>query len=362
MSKIVSFFARTDVFFYSLLWLIFLLIAGTLAQKAIGLYAAQETFFSSFILWIGFIPTPGGYTVMGIIFLSLLSKLFLQPWAVKNTGTIIIHIGALMLFFGGFLTAMYSYEGNMVIAEGETVNYISDYHKLELAFIEITHEETETVTAFQSGWLYKNAQLNHENLPFKAVVDFVCFHCDVLNRTEPLSQKMQGITPYLELKQRPLEKENERNRAGILLQVEGLGVYTIFEDMTVPQYIDIQGKLYRVELRRKRTYLPFSVHLVDFVHEKYAATNMAKSYASNIILKANNLEWRSLIQMNEPVRYKGFTLYQASFIEDASGQTTVLAVVKNVGRLFPYIASIVMCIGLLIHLLQRLPNLFKRKE
>ena len=35
-------------------------------------------------------------------------------------------------------------------------------------------------------------------------------------------------------------------------------------------------------------------------------------------------------------------------------------VVKNYGRLFPYISSIIMCIGILIQMLIRLPRLFKK--
>ena len=64
--------------------------------------------------------------------------------------------------------------------------------------------------------------------------------------------------------------------------------------------------------------------------------------------------------MNEPLRYKGYTFFQSSFIEGPEGETTVLAVVKNYGRLFPYISSIIMCIGLLFHLSLKLPELFKK--
>jgi len=36
--------------------------------------------------------------------------------------------------------------------------------------------------------------------------------------------------------------------------------------------------------------------------------------------------------------------------------------VHNYGRLFPYISSIIMSIGLLLHMLVNLPALLKRKE
>ena len=65
--------------------------------------------------------------------------------------------------------------------------------------------------------------------------------------------------------------------------------------------------------------------------------------------------------MNEPLRHKGYTFFQASFIDDSEVETTVLATVKNYGRLFPYISSIIMSIGLLIHLLVMMPKMVKRK-
>ena len=81
---------------------------------------------------------------------------------------------------------------------------------------------------------------------------------------------------------------------------------------------------------------------------------------TDINLIENNLPRRVLIQMNEPLRHSGYTFFQSSFIEGLDIDTTVLAVVKNYGRLFPYISSIIMSIGLLLHLLINLPKLFKK--
>ena len=94
----------------------------------------------------------------------------------------------------------------------------------------------------------------------------------------------------------------------------------------------------------------------------HPGTGIAKSYSSDINLIEDGISKRMLIKMNEPLRHRGYTFYQASFIESADGETTVLAAVKNYGRLFPYISSIIMCIGLLIHLTMKLPDLFKKRK
>ena len=91
----------------------------------------------------------------------------------------------------------------------------------------------------------------------------------------------------------------------------------------------------------------------------HPGTNIAKSYSSLVNLIENNVPRKILISMNEPLRHRGYTFYQASFIEEGFKQTTVLATVKNHGRLFPYISTIIMCIGILYHMLFMI---FKRKS
>ena len=54
--------------------------------------------------------------------------------------------------------------------------------------------------------------------------------------------------------------------------------------------------------------------------------------------------------MNQPLRHKGYTFYQSSYIEDDNKEISVLAVVKNLGRALPYLSSLIICIGLLIHI------------
>ena len=64
--------------------------------------------------------------------------------------------------------------------------------------------------------------------------------------------------------------------------------------------------------------------------------------------------------MNAPFRHYNYTFYQASFIEQNNIETTVLATVQNYGRTFPYISSIIMCIGILMHMLIMVSKRFKK--
>ena len=79
-------------------------------------------FFSSFIYWWGPIPIPSGYAIMSFVTLGIVAKLIWKStWTQKNIGINIVHVGALLLMFGGFLTAVWSTEGNMVIPEGKSI-------------------------------------------------------------------------------------------------------------------------------------------------------------------------------------------------------------------------------------------------
>jgi hypothetical protein len=59
---------------------------------------------------------------------------------------------------------------------------------------------------------------------------------------------------------------------------------------------------------------------------------------------------KTVIFMNNPLRYQNLTFYQASYSVDEGGrERSTLAVVRNSGWLFPYIASILTFLGLMIH-------------
>lgn len=107
---------------------------------------------------------------------------------------------------------------------------------------------------------------------------------------------------------------------------------------------------------RGRAKLPFSVTLVDFEKKFYPESRIAKSFKSVVIVNDGDLHQERTISMNEPLQYKGYTFYQASFSENSEGETTDLAVVKNEGRLMPYLSTILISFGLIIHLIFHIPR------
>ena len=76
----------------------------------------------------------------------------------------------------------------------------------------------------------------------------------------------------------------------------------------------------------------------------------ARSFSSRVRLEDGDVDREVLISMNKPLRYQGYTFYQSSYRDLPGGrETSTLAVVKNYGRLMPYIATAVTVIGMIIH-------------
>jgi hypothetical protein len=104
------------------------------------------------------------------------------------------------------------------------------------------------------------------------------------------------------------------------------------------------------------------IHLIDFRHDRYIGTDTPKNFSSQVRLidPARNEDREVLIYMNNPLRYRGETFYQASF---KRGDTaTILQVVRNPGWLLPYIACTLGAVGMLVHFGNHLFKFLKRRR
>jgi hypothetical protein len=112
---------RPDIMFWTLPYLMILVIIGTIAQKYIGLIDAQMMYFSTLIWWLGPMPLPGGYMVLAVMTINLLCKfIFASAWTKAKFGINLIHFSIIILLVGGLLTAMTASEGFIPLKEGDT--------------------------------------------------------------------------------------------------------------------------------------------------------------------------------------------------------------------------------------------------
>ena len=360
INKIFHRLSQPDIFFYCGLYLLVLLFCGTIAQKYIGLYQAQSKYFSSFFFWFYFIPLPAGWTVMGIIFTSLSCKTFFYTKNIrKHIGSFVTHCGIILLLLGGFLTALFSKEAYMLIPEGEQSHILSDYHEVELA---VTNQKTKETVTFSQKVLQQEKTLSKQKLPFSfETIDFMK-NTELIKRDKAKGEPFKGFAKIFKIKRKKTDKESESNISGLTFQISKDGkkyIYSIFEGMPIKQHINWNDERYKTELRPIQRYLPFSIHLIDFEKTYYPGTNQVRSYKSSVILKTDHSDQKRVIKMNQPLRHKGYTFYQSSFVENKDSESTILAVVHNAGRAFPYFSSLIVCLGLLLHILLKL-SIFRK--
>jgi hypothetical protein len=348
--KLLKRLAKPDIAFYCLPWLMLLLTVGTIAQKYMGLYMAQKMFFSSWVFFWGFLPLPGGYTAITIIGVSLACKfIFESQWSYNKSGIIIAHLGALILLFGGILTGLTTREGFIMIGEGQEYNRLEDYHD---KYLTIYDDADNTIIALHQSAIKEGHEFKVRNLTMKIISH--CLNCKAAEQTETAQGGLQYIGPASKIKMEPIPRDlnEEVNHSAISLAVRGSdngadGIYLMSDIMPHQPIIDDL----KIRFGRKETILPFSLHLNDIRRDLYPGTSMAQAYESFLIVKDNDTNWPAHIRMNHPLRYKGYTFYQSNYaiLQDGS-EATILSVVKNSGWIFPYIASIVMAIGLIMHL------------
>lgn len=346
---------RADVPFFLLPALMVILITGTLSQRWIGLYESERAFFSSIVFWAGPLPLPGGALLIGTLTFCLTLKFLLKSrWNFAKAGINLTHLGVLILLAGGLLTSILAEESYMPIAEGSHSAFIYDYYQQDLMIM-----ENQSVLASIPFEKLKNEKLSGL-LPFEVSITQTCSNCEILKRdienTKGQTETYQGMARFMKLRSSPPEKVKEENLSGLTLKVTGLdkdqdGIYVAFDPMPKPITLDFKGSRYVITFGKRQKTLPFSLELVDFKKENYPGTSMAKAYSSDLIVQDGPARWPVKIEMNKPLRYKGYTFFQSSFERGENGETTVLSVVKNKGRLFPYIGTLVIALGLLLHIL-----------
>ena len=186
--------------------------------------------------------------------------------------------------------------------------------------------------------LKEGKSFNHKALPFSIEILKYYENSKPIRRSQPKSELYHGMAKNFLLIEIDNEKEAEANRPGIIFKVENSnsnadGIYSLILGQSIPQTFDIENSNFTVKLRRERMYLPFEIELIDFVRIIHPGTSIPKSFSSEVNL-IENMFPTCLIQMNEPLRHKEFTFFQASFSQTLEGETSVLAVVQNYGRLF----------------------------
>ena len=124
---------------------------------------------------------------------------------------------------------------------------------------------------------------------------------------------------------------------------------------------EFEGKRYDLAYMPRRLVLPFSVQLEHFTVDHYEGTQNPSAFSSrvSVIDQTNRAEASEpvkdvTISMNEPLKYRGITFYQASYEEAMPRPTiSILSVNDDPGRWMKYIGSLLIVLGCILLVLSR---------
>ena len=377
IKRIIRILSSVQLTVYLLFGAIVLIFFGTLDQVNIGIRGAQQKYFEHFFAlwqypaeWSGgevlhwlHLPVLGGYLIGPLLLINLIVAHFrYYPQGWNKAGIIAIHVGIILLLISQLLTNILQEESRMWIHEGETANYTESFHDDELVLIDKTDGEKDRVISIPVEQLRRRPSIQHARLPFRVEVKSFLVNANIFTEADAADLSSfpanRGLGQEMRLRAspaRPTFKLDERNRTTAVIELVGtegsLGTWMVSnlfgQNNLRPQRFNYADREFEIALRFQRNYLPYTVELLDFTHDRYPGTDIPKNFSSKVRIRNSETgeDRQTLIYMNHPLRYEGLTFFQASFTPD--DLSSMFQVVRNPGWLIPYLSCGLVSAGLL---------------
>tara|TARA_R110001592_G_scaffold93715_1_gene271902 strand:+ start:294 stop:1439 length:1146 start_codon:yes stop_codon:yes gene_type:complete len=368
LKKLFNFFASYGFAVVILILLTILTLFGTLEQASSSLFDVQNKYFNSFFLTHDLfgipIPLPGVYLLSSLLFVNLVCGALIRvrkEW--KKPGMLIAHCGILYMLVAGFVTYHFSTSGQMTLYPEERSDRYQSYYEweIEIARLEDGLYGTRWIIpgeAFGDMKVEDTREFFQPDLPFTLMLEN--FLPNATPQPTPGDDGAEGFT----LVAKPPEMEAAQNAAGVyalVLAKDKKEVQTgfLWGFSISPWVITVDGVDYAIELRHRNWELPFTITLDEFIRDLHARTSMASNFESVVTKTEGGEPDRKInIRMNEPLRHKGYTLFQSGWGPQNAGPDTKLfstfSVVNNPADQWPLYSCIVIAVGLSIHFLQKL--------
>jgi hypothetical protein len=389
---------------------ILLVFFGTVAMMATGLWTAVDHYFRAFVVWVPFdvfrlfgtvffdlpkdgakwggsFPFPAGWTIGIALAINLLAAHLVRfKLAWNRAGIIILHAGMIVLLVGELITGVFAVESTMTISTGETTDFVDVTREYEIAVTDRTSDPKEDRVVVVPHRLVRTpGTVADDRLPFDIEVVEYWANTAFDESDKPFDGEHVRQVRGHWLRFRPIpegvgvdtEARADIPSATVVIREKGTGKELARDFVSLwfypnmernrrmidvpPLTVAVKGVPYEVMLRNKRVYKPYSVRLVKFEHGKYPGTDIPKDFASTVLVtdKETGDSREVRIWMNNPLRYQGDSLFQFAVMGEDTG--TVLQVVRNPGRLLPYIACFMVTVGMMIHFGMRLSR-FQQKR
>lgn len=343
-----------------LAFLMVLVVACTLAQVRLGTLGAVNLYMRSWFYWMPLgdlsIPIfPGGALVGLVLVVNLVAaqgRRLELSW--KKAGIWVVHAGLILLVVGEFVSGGFQVDARLAFEEGQTANHVEVPREVELAVVDVTDPAFDDVYGVSETALGRGGTVAIAGTPLSIDVKRYDRNAQLLRGGGAATGVDRGAGVGLAIRSLPpvtVDEQVDLSVAVVEVMAGGtsLGTWLASNAIEAPQTFQSGGRTYALSLRARREYLPYTLTLKDFKHDVYPGTSIPKNFSSLVRLRhpARGEDRDVLIYMNQPLRYAGKTFYQASFGKDDT--LSILQVVENPGWLLPYLSTLLVTVGLLVH-------------
>lgn len=377
VAKIFAFLGGYHVAIVCMVMLLLLTFFGTYEQmEPGGLYWMLRKYFSHEVFLVR--PTyhgkdvpfvlPGGYWVCAVFTLNLFVGGVLRirkGW--KHAPVLVSHFSMVMLMVGGAVSHHESREAYLELNVGETGDAAYGFTELSIEISELVEGQRTEPTVIDSelilgirGNVDQSRQVLLPDLPFDVEVSRYHIHANLYPVQGRPPEDADVLDGYFASVTEP-GKNEELNTPSCILKIthrETKETKHLLLYKPIPHDITatIDGKVYGFRLRGEIWPLPFDVRLDKSIGEKHPGTGVPMRYESDVAIldEGGAVAAKAKIEMNKPLRHKGFTIYQTKWADDGETVTSTFTVKTNPSDQWPKIAIYVSGIALFVHFIIKL--------
>lgn len=275
----------------------------------------------------------------------------------RKAGIVLIHVGLVVMLLSEFVTGLAAEEGQMAIAEYGSSNIIYDIREPELAFVTPRDGGGEKQVVIPRSKLTESAgsgkPITHPALPVQIRIDKYMANSlpvpDGLIDGNPsrLAWQVREEAVFDGFDQKV---DNPSMLVSLIDDGKVVGRHTVSTfDVIRPIELELDGQRHRLELRFKRNYLPYSIQLHNFRNDKFTGTQTPMNYSSDLrLVEGGGLARDVFVKMNQPLRHDGKAFFQQGFFQDPTNMNTgtILQTADNPGAWMPYLACVIVTVGL----------------
>lgn len=359
---------------------------ATLEQIDSGLQPTLQKYFdpSSFFLlpeingktvWL---PLPGGYWTCALLVVNLvLGGLVRIRKGWRHYGNLIAHFGIVFMLVAGGVSQHFTERGNMPLEENQTSDVAEDYYEYVVEVAEIKDDMPTDIHVILgkdlvdlTGGAIRKFEL--PRFPFSLELTGYMENAVPVSIGERPPSGGQRVVDGYYLAEKPEGKTREPAEQftaacyGRTIDPDGTksDPFILWGGQYYPLTVRRGDRIFTVSMHKRLWPVPFKIRLNQFSADFHPGTSRPSKFVSKVTRLENGTTVDQTIQMNEPMRHDGLTIYQASYgpqnARPGDKMFSVFEVVRNPADQWPQLSLWIVAFGLLVTFTIKLGSFLSR--